>query len=149
MEINVVGSYLVACEVASKIASNRDLANIDVDDERGSIVLVSSVAGFEGQLGQTAYATSKGAIRGLVLPLARDLVPWGIRVNAIAPGVFETAMSQYLNKTARIKLEQQLEFPKRFGNAGEFAALAVCLIQNKMMNGEIVRLDGATRLGKL
>ncbi|KAK7207147.1 3-hydroxyacyl-CoA dehydrogenase type-2 [Myxozyma melibiosi] len=148
LDINLTGTYSLATLVASRLARSPALPS-EPDAERGVIILVSSVAGLEGQLGQTAYAASKGAIASLALPLARDLARWGIRVNALAPAVFETAMSAYMPEKTRQKLYSQLEFPKRFGKAEEFAEMALSLIRNGIVNGTIVRLDGATRMGKL
>ncbi|KAL1304547.1 hypothetical protein AAFC00_003526 [Neodothiora populina] len=116
------------------------------DGERGVIVLVSSSAAFDGQPGQVAYAASKGAIRSLTLPLARDLAPYGIRVVTIAPSLFESRMTSMMSDKARKSLEKVMEFPRRAGKPDEFAELVRHGIENPMMNGVVVRLDGAMRM---
>lgn len=116
------------------------------DGERGVLVLVSSSAAFDGQPGQVAYAASKGAIRSMTLVLARDLAQNGIRCNAIAPSFFESPMTALLSDKVRKSLEKVFEFPKRPGEAYEFAACVRHCIENTMLNGEVIRLDGATRM---
>ncbi|KAF2158573.1 hypothetical protein M409DRAFT_30943 [Zasmidium cellare ATCC 36951] len=116
------------------------------DGERGVIVMVSSSAAFEGQVGQLSYAASKGAVRSMTLVLARDLAPNGIRAMSIAPSLFETAMSAALSEKVRQTLTKVTEFPKRLGNAKEFAGLARHCIENTYLNGECIRLDGGTRM---
>lgn len=116
------------------------------DGERGVIVMVSSSAAFEGQVGQLSYAATKGAIRSMTLVLARDLAPNGIRAMSIAPSLFETAMSAALSDKVRQTLTKVTEFPKRLGNAKEFAMMARHCIENTYLNGECIRLDGGTRM---
>lgn len=116
------------------------------DGERGVLVLVSSSAAFDGQPGQAAYAASKGAIRSVTLVLARDLAQNGIRCMAVAPSFFESPMTAALSDTVRKSLEKVFEFPKRPGHAPEFAATVRHCIENTMLNGEVIRLDGATRM---
>ena len=116
------------------------------DGERGTIVLTSSVAAYDGQIGQTAYAASKGAIAAMTLPLARELATEGIRVTAIAPGVFDTPLMRQVSEKYRESLTSQIPFPPRFGRPEEFAALVEHIIVNPMLNGEVIRLDGALRM---
>src|SRR5437667_416222 len=115
--------------------------------ERGVIVNTSSVAAFDGQIGQAAYAASKGGIVSLTLPLARDLARSGIRVAAIAPGIFDTPLLAGLPEAARQSLGQQVPCPSRLGRPEEFAALVRHIVENEMLNGEVIRLDGALRMG--
>jgi len=116
------------------------------DGERGVLVLVSSVAAFDGQPGQLAYSASKGAIVSLTLPLARDLAPYGVRVVTIAPGVFESNMTKLMSDKVRKSLESVMEFPKRMGTAKEFAQLVKEVISNRMLNATVIRLDGGVRM---
>ena len=128
------------------------LAKVDPsgpDNERGVVILVSSVAAFEGQKGQVAYGASKGAVMSMALPMARDLSRYGIRVIAIAPGVFSSPMEGAMSEKVRAQLHRSAEFPGRPGLAPEFAQLVKHSIENIMLNGTVVRLDGAMRLGKL
>lgn len=116
------------------------------DGERGVIILVSSSAAFDGQPGQVAYSASKGAIASLTLPLARDLARYGIRVVTIAPSLFESRMTSMLGEKARKSLERVMEFPKRAGQPHEFAQLVRQSVENVMLNGTVIRLDGAMRM---
>jgi len=116
------------------------------DGERGIIILVSSAAAFEGQPGQTAYAATKGALHSMTLPLARDLARHGVRVNTVAPGIFASSMTDRMPARARASLERELVFPPRFGQAVEFAQTVRWLVECAYMNGETVRLSGASRL---
>ena len=116
------------------------------DGERGVIVMVSSSAAYDGQPGQVAYAASKGAVRSLTLPLARDLAPLGIRAMTIAPSYFESNMTAQMSDKVRKSLERVLEFPKRPGKGEDFAAMVRHCVENVMLNGECIRLDGATRM---
>lgn len=118
----------------------------DEDGERGVIVMVSSVAAYEGQRGQTAYAASKGAVASMALPMARELARHGVRVVAVAPGIFESPMARLMAPKVRKSLEGSVEFPRRLGRADEFADLVRHVIENVMLNGTVVRLDGAIRL---
>lgn len=116
------------------------------DGERGVIIMVSSSAAYDGQPGQVAYAASKGAVRSLTLPLARDLAPLGIRAVTIAPSYFESNMTAQMSQKVRSSLERVLEFPKRPGKGDDFAAMVRHCVENVMLNGETIRLDGATRM---
>ena len=114
--------------------------------ERGVIINTASVAAFEGQIGQTAYASSKAGVAGLTLPAAREFAQIGIRVCTIAPGIFETPMLKGLPEAAQESLGKMVPFPSRLGRPQEYAALALHIIQNEMLNGETIRLDGAIRM---
>ena len=114
--------------------------------ERGVIVNTASVAAFEGQIGQVAYAASKGGVVSMTLPVARELAAHGIRVLAIAPGIFDTPMLAGLPEEARESLGNQVPFPSRLGRPDEYAALVRHIIENEMLNGEVIRLDGAIRM---
>jgi NAD(P)-dependent dehydrogenase (short-subunit alcohol dehydrogenase family) len=114
--------------------------------ERGVIVNTASVAAFEGQIGQAAYSASKGGVVGMTLPIARDLARNGIRVATIAPGIFDTPMLAGLPEPARQSLGQQVPFPPRLGRPEEYAALVRHIVENEMLNGEVIRLDGAIRM---
>lgn len=118
----------------------------DPDGEHGVVIMISSSAAFDGQMGQTAYAASKGALASAALPMARDLSRHGIRVAVIAPGMFETAMTAAMSDKVRKSLDKTLEFPKRGGKPDEFAGLVRHIIENSMLNGVVVRLDGAARM---
>ncbi|MGE5636811.1 MAG: SDR family NAD(P)-dependent oxidoreductase [Nocardioidaceae bacterium] len=142
LAVNVVGTYNVLRLAAAAIAANEP----DPEGERGAIVLTASIAAFDGQAGQTAYAASKGAIASLALPAARDLAPRGIRVCTIAPGLFDTPLLAALPEEARLQLAEQIPFPSRLGRPSEFARLVCEVAANPMMNGETVRLDGALRM---
>jgi NAD(P)-dependent dehydrogenase (short-subunit alcohol dehydrogenase family) len=114
--------------------------------ERGVIVNTASVAAFDGQIGQAAYSASKGGVVSMTLPLARELARYGIRVMTIAPGIFNTPMLAGLPEAAQQSLAQQVPFPPRLGQPAEYAALARHIIENEMLNGEVIRLDGAIRM---
>jgi 3-hydroxyacyl-CoA dehydrogenase/3-hydroxy-2-methylbutyryl-CoA dehydrogenase len=118
----------------------------DEDGERGAIVMTASIAAYDGQIGQTAYSASKGGVVGLTLPAARDLSRQGIRVCTIAPGTFDTPLLAALPQEARDELGKQVPFPSRLGKPEEFAALACHIAENRMLNGETIRLDGALRM---
>jgi NAD(P)-dependent dehydrogenase (short-subunit alcohol dehydrogenase family) len=118
----------------------------NADGERGVIVNTASVAAFEGQIGQAAYSASKGGVVGMTLPIARDLAQYGIRVCTIAPGLFNTPMLAMMPEEGRKKLGAQVPFPPRLGEPPEFGALARSIIENAMLNGETIRLDGAIRM---
>ena len=124
------------------MASNEPAAN----GERGVIVSTASVAAFDGQIGQVAYAASKGGIVSMTLPLARELARFGIRVMTIAPGTFDTPLLEGLPQAARESLAQQVPFPSRLGRPEEYAALVRHIFENEMLNGEVIRLDGAIRM---
>jgi NAD(P)-dependent dehydrogenase (short-subunit alcohol dehydrogenase family) len=114
--------------------------------ERGVIVNTASVAAFDGQIGQAAYSASKGGIVGMTLPIARELAVSGIRVMTIAPGIFDTPLLAGLPEPARVSLGQQVPFPSRLGRPDEYAALVKHIVENEMLNGEVIRLDGALRM---
>ena len=143
IEVNLVGTFNVVRLAAEAIARQQPLE----DDECGAIVLTASVAAFDGQIGQAAYAASKGGVAALALPLARDLARQGIRVNVIAPGVFETAMVKEMPDKVRESLLGQTPFPVRFGDPDEFAALVQHAFENRMLNGSVIRLDAGIRMG--
>lgn len=142
IDINLVGSFNIARLAAAEIATNEPMP----DGTRGVIINTASIAAFDGQKGQTAYAASKGGIVGLSLPMARDLAREGIRVMAIAPGTFLTPMLQGLPSDVTEALAQEVTFPKRLGDPGEFAALARFIVECDYLNGETIRLDGALRM---
>ncbi|KAL1898365.1 hypothetical protein Cpir12675_001910 [Ceratocystis pirilliformis] len=116
------------------------------DKERGVIVMIASVAAYEGQRGQVAYAASKGGVAAMTLPMARDLSQWGIRVVSVAPGIFTTAMTAGMTDRVRMSIEKSMEFPRRAGVPKELAALVRHIVENVMLNGEVVRLDGGSRM---
>lgn len=140
--VNLIGSFNVLRLSAEVMQRNEP----DTEGERGVIVMTSSIAAFEGQIGQAAYSASKGGIVALTLPAARELGQVGIRVVSIAPGVFETPMMQQVSEPYRESLQSQSLFPKRFGRPVEFAALAAHVLENSMLNGAVIRLDGGMRM---
>lgn len=143
VQVNLIGTFNVIRLAAELMAENVPL----VDNERGLIVNTASVAAFEGQIGQVAYSASKGGIVGMTLPIARDLSRYGIRVMTIAPGVFETPLFAKLPEKAREALGKMTPFPSRLGKPSEYAYLVQSIAENPMLNGEVIRLDGAIRLG--
>ena len=142
VRINLIGTFNVLRFGAAAIAAGEP----DDDGERGAVVMTASIAAFDGQVGQTAYSASKGGIVGLTLPAARDLARQGIRVCTIAPGTFDTPLLAALPQDARDELGKQVPFPQRLGRPEEFAALACHIAENRMLNGETIRLDGALRM---
>ena len=142
IQVNLVGSFNMVRLAAEAMSKNKP----GPDGERGVIINTASVAAFDGQIGQAAYAASKGGIVSMTLPLARELAKYGIRVLAIAPGIFDTPLLAALPEPARVSLGQQVPFPPRLGKPEEFAALARHLFENEMLNGEVIRLDGALRM---
>jgi NAD(P)-dependent dehydrogenase (short-subunit alcohol dehydrogenase family) len=142
IEVNLVGTFNVCRLAADAMARTEPLA----DGERGVIVNTASVAAFDGQIGQAAYASSKGGVVALTLPLARELARSGIRVLTIAPGTFETPMLASLPAEAVRALEADIPFPRRVGQPAEFADLVAHLVSNRFLNGEVIRLDGAIRM---
>ncbi|MDF1668877.1 MAG: SDR family NAD(P)-dependent oxidoreductase [Roseovarius sp.] len=142
ININLVGSFNVARLAAAEMAKN----DPEPDGSRGVIINTASVAAFEGQKGQAAYAASKGGIVGLSMPMARDLSREGIRVMAIAPGIFLTPMLQGLPEEVQTSLAQDVTCPKRLGDPAEYAALARFIVESGYLNGEVIRLDGALRM---
>ena len=143
LSINVIGSFNMLRLTAQIMANNEPNA----EGERGVIINTASVAAYDGQLGQAAYAASKGAIVSLTLPAARELARSGIRVMTIAPGVFETPMMAGMTDEVRASLCADVPFPPRLGKPDEYAALAQHIIENSMLNGEVIRIDGALRMG--
>ena len=142
IEVNLLGSFNVIRLAASRMVENEP----NQDGERGAIVNTASVAAFDGQIGQAAYAASKGGVVGMTLPIARDLSRSGIRVCTIAPGLFDTPLLALLPEPARQALGASIPFPPRLGRPPEFASLACEIIENPMLNGETIRLDGAIRM---
>lgn len=141
--VNLVGTFNLLRLAAAAMEKNTPTSG----GERGVIVSTASVAAFEGQIGQIAYAASKGAIASMTLPAARELARQGIRVAAVAPGIFDTPLLAGLPEAARVSLGHQVPFPSRLGQPAEFAALVRHIIENEMLNGCVLRLDGALRMG--
>lgn len=142
IRINLLGSYNVIRLAAVRIARCEPLD----DGERGVVVNTASAAAFDGQVGQEAYAASKGGVVSMTLPLARDLAQWGIRVCTIAPGLFATPLLKELPEPVQQSLAASIPFPKRLGKPEEFAMLAAHIVANGHLNGEVIRLDGALRM---
>jgi len=142
--VNLLGTFNVSSQGAAAMAALEPLGE---DGERGVIVNTASVAAIEGQIGQIAYAASKGGVAAMTLPMARDLAKSGILVMAIAPGLFLTPMLEGLPREAQASLGAQVPFPARLGDPGEFAALVIQIVENAMLNGTLIRLDGAIRMG--
>ena len=140
--INLTGTFNVIRLAAEAMSQGKPKAA----GERGVIINTASVAAFEGQIGQAAYSASKGGVVGMTLPVARELARYGIRVVTIAPGLFDTPMLAGLPEKARLSLAQQIPFPSRLGDPAEYAALVQHVIENEMLNGEVIRLDGAIRM---
>jgi NAD(P)-dependent dehydrogenase (short-subunit alcohol dehydrogenase family) len=143
IDINLIGTFNAVRLASEAIARSEP----QEDNLRGVAVMTSSVSAFEGQLGQAAYSASKGGVASLTLPLAREFGQHGIRVVSIAPGVFETPMMQAAPDKVRESLVDQIPFPRRFGQPNEFAALVCHVFENNMLNGCVLRLDGALRMG--
>ena len=142
VQVNLIGTFNVARLAAAAMKENEPTEG----GERGVIVNTASVAAFEGQIGQAAYAASKGGVVSLTLPLARELASYGIRVVAIAPGIFDTPMMAGLPEEVRKSLGNQAPFPSRLGKPEEYAALVRHIVENEMLNGEVIRIDGAIRM---
>ncbi len=142
LRVNLLGTYNVLRLAAQRIAGNEEL----LDGDRGAVVMTASVAAFDGQIGQTSYTASKAAVHGITLVAARDLASWAIRVNSIAPGIFETPMLGRLRTDIRDGLAASVPHPQRLGRPGEFGRLAVEMLENPYLNGQTVRLDGAIRM---
>jgi 3-hydroxyacyl-CoA dehydrogenase/3-hydroxy-2-methylbutyryl-CoA dehydrogenase len=142
IRINLIGTFNVLRFAATAMNDNEPMA----DGERGVCVNTASIAAYDGQIGQIAYSASKGGIVGMTLPAARDLASRGIRVVTIAPGTFDTPLLGALPQDARDELGRAIPFPQRLGQPKEFAALAVHIAENAMLNGEVIRLDGALRM---
>lgn len=141
LRVNLIGTYNVLRLAAARMAGNELL-----DGDRGAVVMTASVAAFDGQIGQTAYTASKAGVHGVTLVAARDLASYQIRVNTIAPGTFDTAMLSRLRDDIRQSLAETIPHPKRLGDAADYAHMAVSLIENRYVNGETIRLDGALRM---
>ena len=139
---NLIGSFNVIRLVAASMQDNTP----NEGGERGICISTASVAAFDGQIGQAAYAASKGGIVGMTLPIARELARFGIRNMTIAPGIFESPLLASMSEEVRISLGQQVPFPPRLGKPAEYAALVKHIIENTMLNGEVIRLDGAIRM---
>jgi NAD(P)-dependent dehydrogenase (short-subunit alcohol dehydrogenase family) len=142
IQVNLVGTFNLMRIAASAISRSEPLA----EGERGLIVNTASVAAFEGQIGQISYSASKGGVVGMTVPAARDLAPVGIRVNTIAPGLFDTPLLGTLPEAQREALSKDVVFPKRLGRAEEYARLVVAIAELGYLNGEVIRLDGALRM---
>lgn len=142
VRINLVGTFNVIRLAAARMSVEDALPS----GERGVIVNTSSVASFEGQIGQAAYAASKAGVNGMTLPIARELARFGIRVVTIAPGIFDTPMLQGMSEEIRASLGAQVPFPPRLGKPEEYAALVAHVVENEVLNGEVIRLDGAIRM---
>lgn len=143
VEINLIGTFNVIRLAAHAMSTAPALPS----GERGVIVNTASVAAFEGQIGQAAYSASKAGVNGMTLPIARELAKFGIRVMTIAPGIFDTPMLQGMSEEIRTSLGQQVPFPPRLGKPEEYAALVKHIVENEVLNGEVIRLDGAIRMG--
>jgi 3-hydroxyacyl-CoA dehydrogenase / 3-hydroxy-2-methylbutyryl-CoA dehydrogenase len=142
IRVNLIGTFNVMRLAAAVMVENEPIES----GERGVCVNTASIAAFDGQIGQIAYSASKGAIASMTLPAARDLAPAGVRVCAIAPGTFDTPLLAALPEDAREELRRVVPFPSRFGRPDEFAALVQHIVENEMLNGEVIRLDGALRM---
>ncbi len=142
IQLNLVGTFNVIRLVVEQMVKN----NPGADGEKGVIINTSSVAAFDGQIGQAAYSASKGGIVSMTLPIARECAEYGIRVMTIAPGLFDTPLLQGLPEAARESLGKMIPFPQRLGKPDEFAFLVRHIIENRMLNGEVIRLDGAIRM---
>jgi NAD(P)-dependent dehydrogenase (short-subunit alcohol dehydrogenase family) len=142
VQVNLIGTFNVIRLAAEAMSEGDPLES----GERGVIVNTASVAAFDGQIGQVAYAASKGGVASLTLPVARELATKGIRVMTIAPGIFDTPMMAGLPEDARVSLGKQVPFPSRLGKPEEYAALVKHIVENEMLNGEVIRLDGSIRM---
>lgn len=143
IDINLVGTFNVMRVIAHAMA---DLPLLAEEDERGVIINTASIAAYEGQIGQTAYSASKGGIVAMTLPAARELAQYGIRVNTVAPGLIATPLLLNMPQEVQDSLAATVPFPKRLGRPEEFASLIIHIIENSMINGEVIRLDGALRM---
>jgi NAD(P)-dependent dehydrogenase (short-subunit alcohol dehydrogenase family) len=143
VQVNLTGTFNVMRLAASAMEKNEP----EADGERGVIVNTASIAAFDGQIGQVAYSASKAGIAGMTLPAARELARVGIRVMTIAPGIFETPMMASMSAEIRTSVAAQTPFPARLGRGDEYAALVMHIIENVMLNGEVIRIDGAMRMG--
>jgi len=142
IRINLIGTFN-CIRLAAAIMQNTPA---NAEGERGVIICTASIAAYEGQIGQAAYSASKAGVVGMVLPIARELARYGIRIMAVAPGIFETPMLAALPKEVQDSIGRSVPFPARLGRAAEFALLVDSIVRNPMLNGEVIRIDGATRL---
>ncbi|MCD4715232.1 MAG: SDR family NAD(P)-dependent oxidoreductase, partial [Desulfobacterales bacterium] len=142
VQINLMGTMNVVRLAAEKIVKNQG----NDDGEKGVVINVASVAAFDGQIGQAAYSASKAGVAGMTLPIAREFAEYGIRIMTIAPGIFRTPMLEGLPENVQEALGKMVPFPKRLGEPSEFAALVQHIVENPMLNGEVIRLDGAIRM---
>jgi 3-hydroxyacyl-CoA dehydrogenase/3-hydroxy-2-methylbutyryl-CoA dehydrogenase len=140
--VNLIGTFNVTRLAAAEMAKNEGNA----DGERGVVINTASVAAFDGQVGQVAYSASKGGVVGMTLPLARDLATVGVRVNTIAPGIFNTPLMNAAPDAVKLPLIEMTQFPKRLGHPAEYAQLAVQIVENPFLNGETIRIDGGIRM---
>jgi NAD(P)-dependent dehydrogenase (short-subunit alcohol dehydrogenase family) len=145
ININLIGTFNILRLAAAAMSQ---LDPLNTDGERGVIINTASVAAFEGQIGQAAYSASKGGVAAMTLPAARELARFGIRVMTIAPGIMTTPMMTAMPQEVQDSLAQQIPFPKRLGKASEYAQLALHIIENSLLNGSVIRLDGAIRMGE-
>lgn len=143
LAVNVIGTFNVLRLAAERMTQQPK----DDEGERGVLITTASVAAFDGQIGQAAYSASKGAVASMTLPIARELARHGVRCVSIAPGIFDTAMMAGMSEEVRSSLASQIPFPPRLGRPEEFAALVEQILQNIMLNGTVIRLDGALRMG--
>ena len=142
IEVNLIGTF----NLVRLVAAGASTLEPNEDGERGVIVNTASIAAYDGQIGQASYAASKGGVVGMTLPIARELAQVGIRVCTIAPGIFETAMLKGLPQAVQDGLGASVPFPSRLGRPAEYAKLALAIVDNPMLNGEVIRLDGALRM---
>jgi NAD(P)-dependent dehydrogenase (short-subunit alcohol dehydrogenase family) len=142
VQVNLVGTFIVLALAAEQIAKT----DPDADGQRGVIINTASIAAYDGQIGQAAYASSKGGIVGLTLPAARDLAQYGIRVCTIAPGIVDTPLLATVSDEFRAALASGIPFPPRLGRPDEFAQLALAIVDHDYLNGEVIRMDGALRM---
>ena len=145
VDVHLNGTFNVTRLAADRMRTVPELA----DGERGVVINTASIAAFEGQLGASSYASAKAGIVGLTLPLAREFSRYGIRVMAIAPGFFDTAMAAHVSPQIIAQMTAEIAFPKRFGEASEFAQLVLSICRNRMLNGETIRLDGGARISSV
>jgi len=141
--VNLIGTF--RC-VSLSAAGMLDYPVLGDSEERGVIINTASIAATDGQIGQAAYASSKAGVVGLTLPVARDLMDYGVRINTIMPGIFDTPMLAALPDNVRDAIAENIPFPRRLGQTEEFAKLVLCIINNSYLNGESIRLDGGVRL---
>lgn len=148
IDVNLIGTFNVMSQVSAAIIQQDtyNSQNMNHEEDKGIIINTASIAAFEGQIGQTSYSASKGGIVALTLPAARELANHGIRVNTIAPGIFATPLLLNMPQEVQDSLAASVPFPHRLGKPDEYAALAIHLIENSMINGEVIRLDGAIRM---